>query len=79
MKGYDVIVLAGQSNAEGYGVGEVSEEYVPSDSVLMIGDKASPRFEKAADGKATKIIVPSEIQSLAGLAASVKELVVESK
>ena len=32
-------------------------------------------FEKAADGKATKIIIPSEIQGMAGLAASVKELV----
>ena len=31
----------------------------------------------AADGKATKIIIPSEIQSLAGLAASLKELVTE--
>lgn len=62
MKGYDVIVLAGQSNAEGYGVGEVSEEYVPSDSVLMIGDKASPRFEKAADGtEFLALEFPSEI------------------
>ena len=31
-------------------------------------------FAKAADGRATKIIIPSEIQSLAGLAASLKEL-----
>jgi regulator of protease activity HflC (stomatin/prohibitin superfamily) len=35
-------------------------------------------FEKAADGKATKIIVPSEIQSLASLVSSVKEVVVDS-
>lgn len=31
-------------------------------------------FEKAADGKATKIIIPSEIQGMAGLAKSVKEV-----
>ena len=31
-------------------------------------------FEKAADGKATKIIIPSEIQNLAGLLASAKEV-----
>jgi hypothetical protein len=30
-------------------------------------------FEKAADGKATKIIVPSDLQNLAGVAGSVKE------
>ena len=36
--------------------------------------KALESFEKAADGKATKIIIPSEIQGLAGLATSVKEI-----
>ena len=35
--------------------------------------------EKAADGQATKIIVPSEIQSLAGLAASFKGLLEDEK
>ena len=41
--------------------------------------KALESFEKAADGQATKIIVPSEIQSLAGLAASFKGLLEEDK
>ena len=36
-------------------------------------------LEKMADGKATKIIIPSEIQSVAGLAASFKELLTETK
>ena len=36
-------------------------------------------FEKAADGKATKIIIPSEIQSLAGLAASLKAITDDDK
>ena len=36
-------------------------------------------YEKAADGKATKIIIPSEIQSLAGLAASLREVSVAEK
>ena len=36
--------------------------------------KSLEAFEKAADGQATKIIIPSEIQGLAGLAASAKEI-----
>ena len=36
--------------------------------------KALESFEKAADGKATKIIIPSEIQGLAGLVGSLKEV-----
>ena len=44
----------------------------PSDKVIAI--KSLEAFEKAADGQATKIIIPSEIQSLAGLATSLKEM-----
>lgn len=44
----------------------------PGDGVLKI--KALEAFTAAANGKATKIIVPSEIQGLAGLAASAKTL-----
>ena len=40
--------------------------------VLVI--KSLEAFERAADGRATKIIIPSELQSIAGLAASVREL-----
>jgi len=36
--------------------------------------KSLEAFEKAADGQATKIIIPSEIQSLGSLAASLKEI-----
>lgn len=42
------------------------------EAVLRI--KSLEAFEKAADGQATKIIIPSEIQGLAGLAASAKEV-----
>ena len=42
------------------------------EAVLRI--KSLEAFEKAADGQATKIIIPSEIQGLAGLAASAKEI-----
>ena len=42
------------------------------EAVLKI--KSLEAFEKAADGQATKIIIPSEIQGLAGLATSVKEV-----
>ncbi len=48
-------------------------EAAPSDAVLRM--KALEAFQAAANGQATKIIIPSEIQGIAGLAASVKELV----
>ena len=41
--------------------------------------KSLEAFERAADGKATKIIVPSEIQGLAGLVSSIKEVAVDPK
>ena len=44
----------------------------PNEKVIAL--KSLEAFQKAADGKATKIIIPSEIQGLAGLATSVKEL-----
>ena len=49
----------------------------PGEGYIAI--KSLEAFEKAADGKATKIIIPSEIQSLAGLATSLKELVIDDK
>ena len=50
-------------------------EASPSEQVIAL--KSLEAFEKAADGKSTKIIIPSQIQSLAGLATSLKELVVD--
>ncbi len=47
-------------------------EAAPNDQVVKL--KALEAFAKAADGKATKIIIPSEIQGLAGLAASAQAL-----
>lgn len=47
-------------------------EAAPNEKVIAL--KSLEAFQKAADGKATKIIIPSEIQSLAGLATSVKEI-----
>lgn len=46
-------------------------------SVLTI--KSLEAFEAAADGKATKIIIPSDIQGIAGLAASLKEIVTDKE
>ncbi|MBR4401562.1 MAG: SPFH/Band 7/PHB domain protein [Synergistes sp.] len=43
----------------------------------IIALKSLEAFSKAADGKATKIIIPSEIQGVAGLASSLKELLTE--
>ena len=48
-------------------------ENAPNDQVIKL--KALEALEKVAAGKATKIIIPSEIQGLAGLAASTKALV----
>ncbi len=50
-------------------------EASPTEAVLTL--KAYEAFIKAADGKATKIIVPSSIQGMAGLAASLKEIMGE--
>ena len=48
----------------------------PSDAYVAL--KSLESFEKAADGKATKIIIPSQIQGIAGLAASMKELLTDN-
>ncbi len=47
----------------------------PSDAYIAM--KSLESFEKAADGKATKIIIPSQIQGVAGLTTAVKELIKE--
>ena len=39
--------------------------------------KSLEAFARAADGKATKIIIPSDIQGIAGLASSLKEIVTD--
>ena len=52
-------------------------EAAPNDQVIKL--KALEAMQKMADGKATKIIIPSEIQGLAGLAASAKELLSSDK
>ncbi len=51
---------------------QMLNEASPSHQVLAL--KAFESLVKVADGKATKIIIPSEIQSIAGLAVSLKEL-----
>ena len=52
-------------------------EKAPNDQVLKL--KALEAMQKVADGKATKIIIPSEIQGLAGLASGITEAVKEAK
>jgi regulator of protease activity HflC (stomatin/prohibitin superfamily) len=49
----------------------------PNDQVVKL--KALEAYAKAADGQATKIIIPSEIQGLAGLAAGFKGLLEDEK
>ena len=45
----------------------------PNDQVIKL--KSLEAFTKAADGKATKLIIPSDIQGLAGMAGSLKEII----
>lgn len=49
----------------------------PTEQIIRL--KALEAFAKAADGRATKIIIPSEIQGLAGLMGGLKEVVVDEK
>lgn len=58
--------------AEAQGIALINEAN-PSQAVIAL--RSLEALQKVADGQATKIIIPSEIQSVAGLAAGVKELV----
>ena len=64
------ILSVQQATAEGI---RMINEANPGEAVIAI--KSLEAFTAAADGKATKIIIPSEIQGLAGLATSLKELI----
>ena len=66
----EAILTVQRATAEGI---RLINESVPSEAVIMI--KALEAFAAAADGKATKIIIPSQIQSLAGLAEGLVEAV----
>ena len=70
----EAILKVQQATAEGL---RMLKEAQPDSAVISL--KSLEAFAKAADGKATKIIIPSEIQSLAGMATSLKELIVEGK
>ena len=56
---------------------EMLNKSAPSDQVIKL--KSIEAMQKVADGKATKIIIPSELQGLAGLASGVVESVKETK
>ena len=68
MEKYDYKMIPSGTLRFGYGI--ISNA---SDAVVKL--KALEAFSKAADGQATKIIIPSEIQSLAGLAEGITEAV----
>lgn len=63
-----------QATAEGI---RMINEAAPGQGVISL--KALEAFQKAADGKATKIIIPSDIQSIAGLVAGVKALAADGE
>lgn len=65
----EAILRIQQANADGL---RFLKEAAPDASVLQL--KSLEAFAKAADGKATKIIIPSEIQGLAGLTKAVVEV-----
>ena len=65
----EAIIKIQQANADGL---RMLKEAAPDSNVIQL--KSLEAFAKAADGKATKIIIPSEIQGLAGLAKAVVEV-----
>ena len=69
----EAIRVVQMANAEGL---KMIKEVGADEAVLRL--KSLEAFEKAADGQATKIIIPSEIQGLAGLAKSVVEVAKEA-
>ena len=81
--------LAEIREAEGHAQAIVTVQQAVADGIKKINEanpgeayltiKALESFTKAADGKATKIIIPSDIQGIAGLAASLKGIVDEKK
>lgn len=58
-----------QAKAQGL---KLLREAAPDEAVIRL--RGLEAFEKAADGQATKIIIPSEIQSMAGLVTSINEM-----
>ena len=68
----EAILAIQQANADGI---RFIKEAAPSEAVIQL--KSLEAFAKAADGKATKIIIPSEIQGLAGMVKSVTEVASE--
>ena len=63
------ILAVQQANADGI---RALNESMPTNQVITL--KSLEAFTKAADGKATKIIIPSEIQGIAGLTSSIVEV-----
>lgn len=70
----EAILKVQEANAQGI---RYLNEAMPTGEVLKL--KSLEAFAKAADGKATKLIIPSDIQGLAGLAASLTETVAAVK
>lgn len=70
----EAVLKVQNANAEGI---RMIREAGADQAVLTL--KSLEAFTKAADGRATKIIIPSEIQGLAGLATSLKEFVTDDK
>ncbi len=70
----EAIIKVNSAIAEG--IRRINEAQPTHEYLTM---KALESFEKAADGKATKIIIPSEIQGIAGLVSSITEIAEENK
>lgn len=69
----EAIMKVQQATADGI---KMLKDAGADDAVLQL--KSLEAFGKAADGKATKIIIPSDIQGIAGLATSIKEVLTEN-
>ena len=65
----EAILTVQRANADAL---RMLNEAAPTDRIIQL--KSLEAFGKAADGKATKIIIPSDIQGLAGSVATIKEI-----
>ena len=87
--GFDVSGTPGEVTADGEAQAIRAVQQALADSLAMLNEKAPndqvlklkalEAMQKVADGKATKIIIPSELQGLAGLATGITEAVKEAK
>jgi len=74
MNNYDELASKAKAKADAL---RLLNEAMPNDKVLAL--RSLEALAKVANGKATKIIIPSELQNLGGVVPSIKELLTDPK